>query len=379
MQGDTSFLAPIIHPFIDISRTTLHRSAGWCGVTELILSPTRDKMITLEVYNIKSTLVNALRADFAAVQRKFIKNSWTLRAEKGMIWKNPSFLESNEAPMKALMKKIDLFCYKHPRFGIPNLMLYVVIGNVLVWLFSMMDTQHVLLSALTFSPYHIMQGQVWRLLTFIIIPNNTGFLAIIFFYFYYMIGKTLEDQWGSGKFTIYFFTGVILTVLYGFALYFIWKINYPINAEFIYLSMFFSFATLFPDMTVLLFFVIPIKMKWLAIVDAVFFLISIVTTPFPLNLLPVIALLNYLLFCGGWLFDYFKPARRKQRAKTVNFKNEVRRIQYEQKTKPYSRKCEVCGRTDADFPGLEFRYCSRCEGYHCFCIDHINNHRHFTE
>ena len=124
-------------------------------------------------------------------------------------------------------------------------------------------------------------------------------------------------------------------------------------------------------------------MKWLALVDALLFayeIISNLAAGYVLYaLLPVMALLNYVLFCGGWLFDWLKPARVKQRQNTVNFQREVRRIQYEQKTKPYSRKCEVCGRTDADFPDLEFRYCSRCEGYHCFCIDHINAHQHFKE
>ena len=57
----------------------------------------------------------------------------------------------------------------------------------------------------------------------------------------------------------------------------------------------------------------------------------------------------------------------------------IRRINREQNSKPYHHKCAVCGRTDADHPELEFRYCSRCAGYHCFCQDHINNHIHFTE
>jgi len=284
--------------------------------------------------------------------------------------------------MKFLMKKVDLFCDKHPRFGIPNLMLYVVIGNAIVWLFSMFAGLN-FLSGLVFSPYHILHGQIWRLVTFIIIPENTGLLAVIFFYFYYMIGRTLEAQWGPGKFTVYFFSGILLTILYGFAVYFLFRVNLSVSAQYIYLSMFFAFATLFPDMQVLLFFIIPIKMKWLGLVDGVFFLYEIISCAaagsYLYALLPVIAILNYFLFCGGWLVDWLKPSRRKQRANTVNFKNEVRRIQYEQQTKPYTRKCEVCGRTDADHPALEFRYCSRCQGYHCFCIDHINNHSHFME
>ena len=288
--------------------------------------------------------------------------------------------------MKSLMNRIDRFCYLHPRFGIPNLMLYVVIGNAIVWVFSLISTASGgfdILNALYFSPYHILHGEVWRLVTFIIYPNSTGFLALIAFYFYYFIGHTLEQQWGPGKFTIYFFTGVILTVIYGFLVYFLFHWNLGVTATYIYLSMFFSFATLFPDMQVLLFFIIPIKMKWLGIVDAVFFAISIVSYlaagSYAMALLPVVAVLNYLLFCGDWLFSYLRPASRRQRQNTVNFKNEVRRIRYEQQQKAYTRRCEVCGRTDADYPSLEFRYCSRCSGYHCFCIDHINNHRHFTE
>ncbi len=288
--------------------------------------------------------------------------------------------------MKSLMKRVDLFCYKHPRFGIPNLMLYVVVGNMIVWLFSLFTgfsgSGVSILNYLYFSPYHILRGEVWRLVTFIIIPNSTGILALIFFYFYYMIGRTVEAQWGPGKFTIYFFSGVLLTVIYGFLVYFIFHVNLGVSAEFIYLSLFFTFATLYPDMQVLLFFIIPLKIKWLAIVDALFFLYSVVTTSFPANLLPLVAVLNFLLFCGSALFDAVRRllgGSRKQRQNTVNFKNEVRRIQYEQREKPYTRRCEVCGRTDADYPNLEFRYCSRCAGYHCFCMDHINDHRHFTE
>lgn len=281
--------------------------------------------------------------------------------------------------MKRLMKKIDLFCYRHPNFGIPNLMLYVIVGNVLVWLFSMMDTTGTLVNALCFSPYHIMRGQVWRLLTFIIIPNSSGLLAVIFFYFYYVIGKTLTSHWGTAKFNIYFFSGVLLTVAYGMVVYWVSGINFYVSAQFIYLSMFFCFATLYPDMQVLLFFIIPVKMKWLGIVDAVFFLYEVFTLSFPYNLLPVVATLNYLLFCGARIFDIFRPSRAKQRKNVVNFNNEVRRIRYEQRVRPYKRRCEVCGRTDTDYPDLEFRYCSRCQGYHCFCIDHINDHRHFTE
>jgi hypothetical protein len=281
--------------------------------------------------------------------------------------------------MKGLMKKIDLFCYRHPRFGIRNLMLYVVIANVVIWIFSMMDTSGLLVSALAFSPAMIMKGQVWRLVTFALIPNDFSWLALIMFYFYYFIGNTLEAQWGPGKFTIYFFTGILLTVIYGFIIYFATGENVTVYAEYIYLSMFFSFATIFPDTVVLFMFIIPMKMKWLAYIDAAFFLYGVFTMQFPMNLLPVVAVLNYLIFCGDWLFALFRPSRVSTKAKTINYKRAARKINREQNSAPYTRKCAVCGRTDAEYPDLEFRYCSQCAGYHCFCQDHINNHVHFTE
>ena len=296
--------------------------------------------------------------------------------------------------MKKLNNAVDRFCYRHPRFGIPNLMIYIVIANAIIWVFSLMGGGGILYEWLCFSPYHILRGQIWRLFSFALLPYSTGFFALIAFYFYYFIGSTIESEWGSGKFTVYFFSGMLLTVVYGFILYFTMRYAYGgtgilewlsvyignfVSAYYIYLSMFFTFATLYPDMQVLLFFIIPIKMKWLGILDALFFLSEILTLSFPLNLLQVVAVLNYLLFCGGWLFDYVRPARVRQRRKSTQFRNEMHRIRYEERNRPYTRKCAVCGRTDTDYPDLEFRYCSRCEGYHCFCMDHIDNHVHFTE
>ena len=140
--------------------------------------------------------------------------------------------------------------------------------------------------------------------------------------------------------------------------------------------MFFSFAAMFPDMQVLLFFLIPIKMKWLALVDAAFFILSVLTTRFPVNLLPIVAVLNFFVFCGGELLHAIP---RRPAASTVNFRRASAKIRREQRDRLYTHKCAVCGRTDTDYPALEFRYCSRCAGYHCFCQDHINNHIHFTE
>ena len=277
--------------------------------------------------------------------------------------------------MRNPMNRIERFCYEHPNFGIKNLMMYISIANVAFWVLGAINRPF--LSYLSFDAAAILHGQLWRLVTFMLYPPSTGLLAFIAFYFYYWIGSTLEQYWGSGQFTIYFFTGVTLTILYGFLIYFITGSSVRLDSQYIYLSMFFSFAALFPDMQVLFMYIIPIKMKYLAIVDAVFFALAVITNPFPVNLLPIVAVLNFFLFCGGDLLSHIRPNRSSR--STVNFRKESRRIRREQQSRLYTHKCAVCGRTDVDYPNLEFRYCSRCQGYHCFCIDHINNHIHFTE
>ena len=169
--------------------------------------------------------------------------------------------------MKDPMRLIDRFCYKHPNFGIPNLMRYLTIANVVFWILGTANS--VLLSYLRFDAGLIMQGQIWRLITFMVYPPSMGLLAFLVFYFYYWMGTALEQVWGTAQFNIYLLIGWALTVIYGFLVYFIGGLRISIDAQYLYLSMFFSYAALFPDQTVLLFFFIPIKMKYMAIIDAV--------------------------------------------------------------------------------------------------------------
>ncbi len=276
--------------------------------------------------------------------------------------------------MRDPMNYIEKFCYRHPNFGVKNLMKYVAIACGAFWLLGAVNP--LLLSYMAFDPALILRGQIWRLITFVLYPSTTGLLALLVIYFYYWIGSTLEQYWGTPQFNIYFFSGVILTAVYGFIMYFITGVPFIMDSSYLYLSMFFSIAVLFPDTQVLFMFIIPLKMKYLAIVDALFFLWAVFTTPFPANLLPIVAVLNFLIFCGGTLLSNL-PRRPGQG--TVNFRRESAKIRREQQSRLYTHKCSVCGRTDAEHPELEFRYCSECRGYHCFCSEHINNHIHFTE
>ena len=284
------------------------------------------------------------------------------------------------------MKAIDRFCYKHPKLGIPDLMKYIVLSNAAVFVLDLFTNSF--FSNLLFFHYNsIMHGQVWRLLTFILVPSiggagsvGFGLMTNVFFFamtsfFYYSIGTTLERYMGSTKFTVFYALGVLLNMLLGLLT------HAGVNMYYINMSMFFSFAVLYPDTRVLLYGIIPLKVKWLAWLDAAFFAYDIffyLRSGLPLfALMPIVGILNFFLFFGGELFGAAKYKKEffvhKTSKQTVNFQKAQKDIK---QRKGYLHKCTVCGVTDADDPNMEFRYCSKCNGYYCYCMNHINNHTH---
>ena len=286
--------------------------------------------------------------------------------------------------MKKLYDGVQRFCAAHPRFGIPNLMRVIVIGNVAVYVLMLLTQANDAnaLSFLTFNLNALLHGEVWRLVTFVFVPAySSPFALLISLYFYYWIGSTLERQWGTAKFTLYYISGVLLTAVGVLIASLISGQSYTVaGSYYVNLSMFFAFAFLFPDTQVLLFFIVPIKMKWLAYLDAALFTVDVVRSLLAGNwggaLLPVIALLNFAVFIWPEVHYLANRTRQQYSPRTVQFKQAVKQ---QEKEKGYHHKCAVCGRTDTDYPDLQFRYCSKCAGYHCFCQDHINNHIHFTE
>ena len=284
--------------------------------------------------------------------------------------------------MKAVSRWLDRFCYNHPRFGIENLMKYIAIGNVAVFLLDLVTGGYAT-AFLSFSPHLILHGQIWRLLSFVFVPvsgfNPGNMFSLLWFamstLFYYYIGNALERQWGSARFTMFYGLGVVLNLVLGFAL------HIPVNMFHVNMSMFFSFATLYPDMQVLLYGILPLKVKWLAWFDAAIFALDIIRAfsmgAWAFALLPVIALLNYFIFFWEDLSCLIKGkaqrAAYRHSPQVVDFKKAQKEIK---KNKGYIHKCAVCGITDADDPDMEFRYCSKCNGYYCYCSRHINNHTH---
>jgi membrane associated rhomboid family serine protease len=253
-------------------------------------------------------------------------------------------------------------------------MTILVAGTVLVFLLDEFSN-YAASNLLYFSRTAILHGQIWRLITFVFVPVSSNLLQVVIsLYFYWWIGSSLEREWGTARFSFFYLLGVLFNIVFGL-------IAGYASATYLNLSLFFAFATLYPDLRVLLFFFIPIKMKWLAIVDGVIFGLSILFSLIRLDivgaLLPIIAILNYLIFFWSDLTEI--AGYRKQRfqhqhsQQTVNFKKAASKAYQE---KGYIHKCAVCGKTDTEYPDMEFRYCSKCNGYYCYCMDHINNHVH---
>lgn len=277
--------------------------------------------------------------------------------------------------MRSVDSWLDRFCYKHPKLGIPNLMTILVVGTALVYLMDLFSNG-MFSAMLYFSPTAILHRfQLWRLVTFLFVPlSYEPFTLVLSLYFYWWIGRSLEQEWGTVKFTVFYSCGVLFNIIFGF-------LAGGTSATYLNLSLFFAFATLYPDLRVLLFFIIPVKVKWLAWIDAAFFGLTVLFNLINLNfvgaLLPLVAILNYVLFFWSFLRDFtrrtLRRAQHQNSRQTINFKRATREAK---KEKGYLHKCAVCGITDADDPNMEFRYCSKCNGYYCYCMNHINNHVH---
>ena len=277
--------------------------------------------------------------------------------------------------MKNLRRQFELFCYRNRDKGIPNLMLYIVLGTAVVYVMSQMSGNYFLYNLLVFNRTLILQGQIWRLITYPLTYNIRNLLLMaVSLFCYYSLGRVMEQVWGTLRFNLFYFTGVVMMD--------IWCMIFDGQASVTYLnlSLFLGFATMYPDSQFLLFFIIPVKAWLFALIDLGIVLMDLITLPFPYNFFSVISLANYFLFFGkdvlnliprSWQAKFKSRGSRKSQPKVIHFDGEKVK-----KTPDYTHRCTVCGRTDVTNPEMEFRYCSRCHGYYCYCQEHINNHTH---
>lgn len=259
------------------------------------------------------------------------------------------------------MTILDKLERRFGRFAIPNLTVSLIIGQLLV--LAMIASGQFDPSRMALIPGRVLDGEIWRVFTFLFLPPfrmHWIFLAFAW-YIFFLMGTALEQHWGNFRYTLYLMIAWIATVAVSFL-----APGAPTTNGFIFASVFLAFAFLNPNFELMLMLVLPIKIKWLALVMWVFYGLTLLLAPWPAKLAVLASVSNFLVFFGK---DVVQVLRARQRR--LAFEAEHAAL----KDEPLHR-CHVCGRTDRSDPDLDFRYCSRCDGDYCYCEDHLSDHEH---
>lgn len=266
---------------------------------------------------------------------------------------------------------------KFGRYAIHNLTLYLIGGYIIGFGVYMFVPN--LLNLLTLEPAYILHGQIWRIVSWVLIPPSGNiFTTVIMMLFYYSLGTALERTWGAFRYNVYIFSGILFTVIGAFLLYLIVGVDavgYGVffSTYYINMSIFLAFAVSYPDMEVLLYFILPIKMKWMALVYAALTIYDLVRGNLFTRIAIIASLLNFIVFFLS--SRNVKPYMPKEQMRKRKFKQEQERphMTYAGGAR---HRCAVCGRTELDDPNLEFRFCSKCNGNYEYCQDHLFTHEH---
>ena len=299
--------------------------------------------------------------------------------------------------MNQLLNKLER---KYGKYAVPDLIKYVIVLYCAGAALGLIDNR-IYYNYLSLNVEAVLHGQVWRLVTYLIEPygfnTGMGFIVSILFFaiqvnLFFLFGRSLERAWGTFRFNMYFISGWLLNIVAAFILYgAIHSTYYMSGFQYIYWSMFFAFAAENPNMEFLFWFVLPIKVKWLAVLDAVYLIYCVVENIvsgfsylsqggtlaaagvyFSAALAIVVALGNFLIyFLSSRDYRRISPGDIKRRKR---FKKQVQ--QAVRQNGGARHRCAVCGRTELDDETLEFRYCSKCEGNYEYCSEHLFTHQH---
>ena len=269
--------------------------------------------------------------------------------------------------------------------GIANLTLLLILGYAIGYILQFSSPN--LLAYLTLDANAILKGEVWRLVTWLIVPPSSfDVFTLLMLYFYYRIGTLLENIWGIAKYSRYILGGIVLTIISSFLLLAYFKYGMGLGGEmldyycaigsimfstsYINLAIFMGYAATFPDMMILVFFVIPVKMKVLGIIE----LVILVGTLFAGSIYSKFVVGAALINIGIFLLTTKVVINPKQIIRQQAFKKEVKQATMMQ---PKNRhKCTICGQTEESNPDLEFRFCSKCNGNYEYCSNHLFTHEH---
>ena len=254
------------------------------------------------------------------------------------------------------------------RYAIPDLSLYLIIGQVMILGFALLGQFDV--GRIMLLPAAVRAGELWRLGTFLLVPpvttlTLTSALFLAFgWYLFYLMGSALEQHWGAFRFNGFILLGWLLTV--GAA--FVTPALYATNA-YMAATVFLAFAYLNPDFVMYIFFFLPVKIKWLALIQWLGYAFILIVGTWAERLMILASTGNFLVFFARDLVRSVGSGQRRQAWQARNFAaaNNEREPRH---------RCHLCNRTDLTHPQLDFRYCSKCAGDQCYCSDHIFTHRH---
>ena len=246
--------------------------------------------------------------------------------------------------------------------AVPNLTVILIIGQAALFLMQLSDPAISLKAALVWT--QVFDGEVWRVITYLFVPPGMGIFAIFYFWIFYMIGTAMEQSWGTVRYCAYLYTGILLTLLGGLL-----TPSLPVTGLFLEASVFLAFATLFPNYEFLLFFVLPVKVKYLAMLQFAIYLITLAFGDAVGRISSTAAIGNYLLYFAPTLWEAIRRSRR--------------RIEHQSRTKAAAAAanrprhiCAVCGIDNRTHPSMDFRYCSKCDGELAYCETHLRDHDH---
>ena len=267
------------------------------------------------------------------------------------------------------------------RFGwlaIPNLTIVILAGQAALYMASLAP-QGVAIDRVLLDPQRVVEGQWWRVVTFLFAPpGDRTILVIFYFMLLYLFGTTLENQWGAFRYNLFIFIGYAANVAAAFIAWGIFKSTPELAAvagplgstvasnRFLYGSLFLAFARLYPDFIINLFFILPIRIKWLALLAWLGYAYTFVVGGWMERMLVLATVLNYILFFGREHWREFRHGHRRR-----SFQAKAKKA-----TATPKHVCRVCGLTSDDSPKTLFRYCSKCAGQACYCPEHIREHEH---
>jgi hypothetical protein len=270
-----------------------------------------------------------------------------------------------------LLSRLD---QKLGRYSVPNLTVMIIVGQVLLYVAAQVSQAPGgvggvdVLDRVRLDPAKVLQGEVWRLLTFLFDPPTTNILfAFFFWYLFYLMGTTLEVSWGAFRYNAFLAIGYFATVAAAFALHFaVGDGTLPATNAFLYGTVFLAFARLYPDFVMYIFFILPVKIRWLAMLQWIFYAITFLFGPGIVKVMVAASVANYLLFFGRDVWQDMKQGHRRMRFQARTLRSPPAIV----------HKCRSCGLTSEAAPKMQFRYCSKCEGDSCYCKEHLHDHEH---